>query len=260
MIIDAHTHIYPQKICRIAAKSIEKFYDIAVDNDGSLDLLLSYGEESGIDKFLVHSVATTEKQVTSINDFIANSVREHPDKLVGFMTLHPDFADLASEVDRAIGLGLKGIKLHPDFQKFAVDSKEAYAIYEVAEGRLPIQIHMGDYRYDYSHPKQLLQVLKDFPKLTVIGAHFAGWSEWEDSVRCLKGENLYVDTSSSSYNFAPKQFTDMIHAFGTDRVLFGSDYPMWKPGDELRYMQKLPLKPSELDKILYQNAATLLHL
>ena len=98
MIIDSHAHIYPDKLARKAARSIGDFYDIDMDLDGTVDMLLKVGDEAGVDKFLVHSVATTPHQVRSINSFIAKSVSEHPDRFIGFATLHPGCGDEIPEI------------------------------------------------------------------------------------------------------------------------------------------------------------------
>lgn len=260
MIIDAHTHIYPQKISAAAVQSIADFYGISMFADGTLETLFRIGNEAGISKYLVHSVATVPHQVERINDFLAGEIEQHPDRLIGFMALHPDMDDPAAEVERAMKLGFKGIKLHPDFQKFAIDDPKAFAMYEAAQGKLPILFHIGDYRYNFSHPKQLAAVLDNFPNLQVIGAHFAGWSEWDDAAKYLKSYRLWVDSSSSSYSLPPKKLRKMIDVFGPDFVLFGTDYPMWGPQRELEVLNSLGLSDETMDKILYKNAVELLSL
>ena len=163
MIIDAHAHIFPDKVAARAADGISSFYNLKVRFDGTVDSLLKINEEAGIDMAVVQSVATVPEQVHNINSFIAEQVRLHPDKFIGFGALHPDFPDIAGETERIISLGLKGIKLHSDFQKFNIDDPKAFPIYEAAEGRLPILFHCGDDRYDFSHPRRLYNVMKRFP-------------------------------------------------------------------------------------------------
>ncbi len=259
-IIDSHAHIFPHKINQAAVQGISEFYHIDMPYDGTLDTLLKVGNDAGVTKFLVHSVATVPQQVQSINNFIAGSVKENPDNLIGFMALHPDMPDIQDEIDRAISLGLKGIKLHPDFQKFAIDDKMAYPIYEAAQGKLPILFHIGDPRYSFSNPDRLAKILDDFPKLQVIGAHFAGWSEWDNAKKYLKSYRLWVDTSSSSYWMSAEKMRSLINVFGSDFVLFGSDYPMWGPADEISTLEKLNLSSSQLEGIFYKNASALLKL
>ena len=91
MIIDMHAHIFPDKIAEKATRGIESFYDIEMDTVGNVTNLLTEGERAGIDRFVVHSVATTAAQVESINRFIVSTVEQYPDKLLGFATMHPDY-------------------------------------------------------------------------------------------------------------------------------------------------------------------------
>ena len=261
-IFDAHCHIFPEKIAAKASVNIGKFYDLHMDFDGSVKTLMSFYPEAGVNKCLVQSVATTPAQVKSINDFIAESVKESPDMFVGFCSLHPlmEKKEIEEEIDRAIKLGLKGIKLHPDFQKFKIDERKAYDIYEPGEGRLPILFHTGDFRYDYSSPKRLANALKDFPRLTAIAAHFGGWSEWEDGEKYLADNpNVYVDTSSSLYEITPEKALEYIRAFTPDRVMFGTDYPMWDVRDELKLAEKIDLNDEEREKVMYKTACKLLN-
>lgn len=257
-IIDCHTHVFPAKIAEKASESIGNFYDIPMKYDGTLDTLLSIGKEANISNYVVHSVATTPAQVVQINNFIAQSVNRHPGKLIGFATLHPDMEHIGDEVDRAISLGLKGIKLHPDFQKFNIDDRSVYEIYEAAENRIPVLIHTGDYRHSYSHPSRVPNVLKDFPGLRIICAHFGGWSKWNEAEQYLKDENIWVDTSSSFYALDNEEIERLISVYGEDRVLFGSDYPMWDPGSELKRFGGLNLTDGVREKILSRNFCDLI--
>ncbi len=262
MIIDAHAHIFPTKIAEKAVAGIGQFYsELTMQMDGTVDTLIANGKKNGIEKFVVQSVATTPAQVESINDFIAQSVREHPDELIGFATLHPDYPDLSGEIERAVNMGLKGIKLHPDFQRFNIDCDRAMELFALIEGKLTVLIHMGDYRYEFSKPERLARVMDTYPDLTVIGAHFGGWSEWEDAESFLAGrKNLWVDTSSSLYALEPERARALIDSFGTDKVLFGTDYPMWEAAEELERFNRIPLTVEEREMILHKNAEKLLGL
>ncbi len=255
-IIDAHCHIYPDKIAQKASDSTGNFYDIPSLLDGRVSTLLNHGKKAGIEHFIVQSVATTPKQVSSINNFIAKSVEESDGKFTGLGTLHPDSEDIEADVKELIELGLKGVKLHPDIQKFKIDDYRMLKIYELCEGRLPVLIHTGDCRYDYSNPNRMMPILDIYENLTVIGAHFGGWSMWEEATQKLcKYKNFYVDCSSSLYAMTPEKARELIMTYGTDRVLFGTDYPMWEPEDEIEKFMKIDLTDDERGDILYNNTA-----
>jgi predicted TIM-barrel fold metal-dependent hydrolase len=260
MIIDAHAHIYPEKIALKASAGVGSFYEMPMGFDGTAKTLLALGEEAGVDRFLVNSVATKPAQVESINNFIAESVKNSNGKFIGFATLHPDFENIEAEIDRIIAMGLRGIKLHPDFQLFALTEKRAMRLFECLEGRLPVLIHTGDYRYKFSNPDMLIEVLDAFPKLDVIGAHFGGWSVWDEAEKKLLSKRLLVDCSSSFYSMDHKRTLELIRAWGSERVIFGSDYPMWSPVDELRRIDELPLTSAERENILHGNIERLLNL
>ena len=261
-VINAHCHIYPEKIASKAVEGIRDFYDLNMSLNGKTDDLIRDGNKVGVVHYLVHSVATTPKQVKSINEFISDEVNAHPDLFTGFGTLHPDSDDIEGDFNHLIDLGLKGVKLHPDFQLFALNEKRAFDLGEVINGGdVPLLIHCGDFRYNYSNPEQLIPFLDKFPNLTVIGAHFAGWSMWEEATQQLAGrKNLYVDLSSSLYALSSQTANELIHAYGTDRVLWGTDYPMWESVSEMEYFDKIDLTDNERSMILYENAAKLLNL
>ena len=241
-IIDAHAHIFPDKIAVKAADNIGRFYDLYMNFDGTTDTLIKQGDECGVSKFVVQSVATVPHQVKRINDFIVSAVQKYPDRLIGFGSLHPDMNGMEEEIDRLISIGLHGIKLHPDFQKFAINDENACRIYDAVGDRLPFLIHTGDKRYKYSNPSLMAEIAKKYPHTRFIAAHFGGWSEWEKAEQELVGlDNIWVDTSSSFYSMTPEKAAELITKFGSDRVFFGTDYPMWRADKDLEFLDKIPL-------------------
>jgi len=259
MIIDFHAHVFPDNIAKKASDSIGRFYDMPIRFDGTLSSLIRAERAAGIGGCVVHSVATTPSQTASINGFIAGICRAN-ENIYGFATIHPDQEDMAGEFERALALGLKGVKIHSDMQRTALDDARLFQLYDIIEGRVPLLAHTGDNRFDYSNPDRLLKVLDAFPKLTVIGAHFGGWSVWREACDALRGRNIYVDCSSSFYALSPDEARALIRGYGADRVLFGSDYPMWDPGAELKFLDALGLSAADMELILHENAERLLGL
>lgn len=256
-ILDFHAHIYPETICEKAVHSVSAFYGIDVERAGTSASLLTAGKAAGVDHFVVQSVAVTPKQVQSINTFIAGECAAHPE-FYGFGTLHADMENPREEIERIEQLGLRGVKIHPDTQQFNMDDPKMLAIYEMLEGRLPVLMHCGDYRYDYSHPRRLAAVLDQFPKLTVIGAHFGGWSLFDLALEYLQERHCYLDISSSMMFLGLRRTAELIRRYGADRILFGTDFPMWNPKEELEQVYRLGLTNEELEKILCTNGMRIL--
>lgn len=259
-LIDAHAHIFPEKIAGKASAAIGDFYENfhPMEGDGTLEELTRLGAQAGVTHYIVFSAATTPHQVQSINDFIAAKAKAQPELLTGLGTLHPDMENPEAEVERIISLGLKGIKLHPDFQKFAVDSPEAMRMYACLEGRLPVLFHAGDFRYQYSSPHRIAAVSDAFPDLQIIAAHFGGWSQWREAIEWIvPRKGIYVDTCSALYSMEDKQAMQIIEMYGEDRILFGTDYPMWSYHGEFERLKALPLSDETREKIYWKNAARL---
>lgn len=256
-IIDIHAHIFPDKIAEKAVDSIGRYYGVAMRRNGTVNGLLESGRNIGVRKYIVHSSATTVEQVKAINDYVAGVKDAHPE-FIGFATLHPALPDIPAEVERIIKLGLKGLKLHPEFQHFTIDDDNMLPIYEAVEGRLPVLIHMGDQNVDSSSPVRLARILDRFPQLVVIAAHFGGYRMWDLSCEYLMDRNVYMDTSSTLDFISPKRAVEMIRRHGVEKMLFGSDYPMWDHSEELDRFLALGLTEEERRAILSGNASELL--
>ena len=257
-IIDCHCHIYPEKIAAKAVVGIGEFYHLQMNYDGRLQTLLSESEKNGITHNIIFSVATKPSQVRSINAFIADMVAQNPERFIGLGTLHPDSEDIEGDIKDLLALGLKGVKLHPDIQGIAVNDSRCEKIYRLCEGVLPILIHAGDKRYDFSNPNRIKPILERFPNLTVIAAHFAGYSVWEEAKKELAGyPNLYVDCSSSLAMLTVEEANALVRAYGVDKVLFATDFPMWTMSKEMERFNALTLSEEEREQIFYKNACRL---
>ena len=258
-MFDAHCHIYPDAIAAKAVEGIDRFYDhVPFDHhDGTTGTLVKVGKEAGISHYLVHSVATTPRQVSGINRFIASEVTASGGVFTGLGTMHPDSEHPEQDFSELVALGLKGVKLHPDFQRFEADSAKAMRIYDLCvQADLPVLVHTGDYRFDFSNPTRIAGILRAFPKLRFVGAHFGGWSVWDDAVRLLSHfDNIVVDTSSTFYVTGCEKGRELVRKWGADRVLFGTDYPMWDPRPDIDCLMAMKLQENEYRRIFWDNAA-----
>lgn len=257
-IFDCHTHIYPDKIAAKAVRSIGNFYGIEMDRDGTVDTLMEGSRTVGIERCLALAVAVDGAHVEPVNDFLIRTVQAHPDFLWGFGTLHPDMEDPAREVERVLRAGMKGIKLHPDMQRFSLSEERTDRLFAACEGVCPMLFHTGDKRYRNSNPSLIPPILRRHPRLQLICAHFGGYSEWDEAAQCLADTNVYVDTSSSFFMLSRQRARELIDLYGPDRVLFGTDFPMWKPKPEIDFLLSLGLPEDSLRKIFSDNLEKLL--
>ena len=161
---------------------------------------------------------------------------------------------MRGDIEQIISLGLHGVKLHPDFQKFNADSPEAFRIYELIEGRLPLLIHCGDARYDYSAPHRIKKINENFPRLQLLAAHLGGYQQWDEAEKTLAGlDNVRFDVSSSLAFITPEKAARIVRKYGIENCFFGSDFPMWSHEDELMRFLQLGFTEEENQKILATN-------
>lgn len=258
-IIDFHTHVYPEAIARKAADNVRAFYD-GIGNDaidGRVQTLLERGKEAGITNFVLLPVATKPDRTRHINEFIIREANAQP-CFTGFGTVHAAMENLMEEVDFIQSSGLCGIKIHPDYQTFAIDDPRMFPVYEQIQGKLPIVFHMGDLRYDYSHPARLRKILDLFPNLQVVAAHFGGYQMREVAKDVLTDTNCLFDTSSSLMFMDSGVAESYIRHYGAERFVYGTDYPMWDPMVEVERFLSLGLTDAEKEQIAWKTAAEVL--
>lgn len=259
-LIDIHTHIYPPAIAHKAAASIRDFYQLNThEMDGTADTLLKKGDEVGIDRFVILPVAVRPDRTRHINEFILEQVATQP-RFIGFGTIHAGMENIADETQFIMDKGLKGIKMHPDTQEFAIDDPRLFPAYENIQGKLPVIFHMGDERYNYSHPAQLRKVLELFPRLQVIAAHFGGYGMYETAYELLHDKDCIYDVSSSMMFMEDGVAEKYIRKYGVERMAFGTDYPLWDPVKETRRFLELKLTDEEFDQIGHKTIETFLNL
>jgi len=255
-IADAHTHIYKDKIAEKASAVIGRFYDTDMSvSVATGDTLIEKGSSIGVEKYLVCSAATTLDQVDIINPFIAAECKKHPE-FIGLGTAHQDVCDMDALLDEIQALGLRGIKLHPDFQRFDIDDKRMIPLYRGAAQRgLVMLFHVGDDRYEFSSPESLARALELVPDMKCQAAHFGCCKLWTRRPLALEGADIMYDTSSTLPWTTKEEALDLIDHIGIDRLMWGTDFPMWDHQKELCRFLDLGLSPEDNQAILYDNFA-----
>ncbi len=253
IITDIHAHVFPDRLADKAAHSIGDFYGTPMYSAASVDRLLAEDGEADISYSVICNSAVTPHQVHDVNNFLAAAAASHP-SFIGFGSIYPGMDGFEEELDRMMALGLRGLKIHPEFQKLPIDDPSGIETYRaVAKRGLPVLFHMGDDRFDLSTPQRLMNLLRQVPDLHVIAAHFGGWRAWELSYENPLPENVLYDTSGTA-PMIPRDFVlRMLDRFGAERFLFGSDFPMWKPASAVAQIRALGLDRETLSYIFHKN-------
>ena len=266
MLIDFHTHIFPDKIAgktlEVLKAGILKYEHIEGVSfyDGTKDGLLSSMNENGVDISITLPIATKPTQTESINSFAAGVKSE---KIVSFASLHPNNEDTDKILENIKQAGFRGIKLHPEFQECFVDSPECLKILKKAESLgLYTVFHAGsDIGLPppvHSTPKHFKNALQYVSGKYIIAAHLGGWRMWDDVEKYLVGTQILFDTAFIKDYIPHEQAKRIIKNHGGEKILFGSDAPWENPKDTLNFLVSLNLGKETLDNITHKNALKIL--
>ena len=259
-IIDIHTHVYPDKVAQKATESIQEFYQLDGSKmDGTVEMLRKRGAQAGISQYVILPVSNAPNRVHGINSFILEQTKQYDD-FIGFGTLHAEMPGICQETEWILNAGLRGIKMHPDSQKFPIDDLRLYPVYDAIQGKIPLIFHMGDLRYNYSHPVRLRKILDLFPRLDVIAAHFGGYCMYHTARELLWDTNCVFDISSAMMFMEKGQAEYYINSYGAERMAYGTDYPLWDPVKEVQRFKELNLTDEQFEQIAHKTAERILNL
>jgi predicted TIM-barrel fold metal-dependent hydrolase len=264
MVIDFHTHIFPDKVARAVQADAEKYLGLPAFAPATQEGLRRKMDESGTDLSIVLAVAPHPKFVSSINEWL---LKIRDDRVQFFGAIHPDMDGWEDELRKLKDNGVRGLKLNSLLQRIRPDDPGMYKIYEKAGRDFIFLFHAGGSSKPKDPPEETLatpariaKVLNDFPGMTVIAAHFGGNHALEEMREHLLGKTVYLDTSypPDLTILPPDEVATLVRSHGVDMVLFGTDFP-WETQERcLRYFRSLPLAEEEKEKILGGNARKLL--
>lgn len=282
MIIDIHAHIFP---AHIAAGTVEKLgtaAHIRPHTDGTLYGLMVSMQHNHITYSVTQPAVTNPDKVEHLNSSIIQKLLPLRDQgILPFGCMHPDYPHVRQELVRLKNAGIKGIKLHPAYQKADFDDpRYLHILYEASALDMIVLTHTGvDISingYDYASVEHVLHVLKEVQPRKLILAHMGGWGNWDQVESDLAGAPLWLDTAftygclepypglqPSPYKgtvLSPESFVRLSRKHGIDRILFGTDSPWQDQGDYAARLQSMNLTPKEQNAILHENAARLLDL
>lgn len=264
MVIDFHTHAFPDAIAERAiaglVRSSEGVYPPC--SDGTIDGLCENMRRFGVDLSVVQPVITKASQLHTLNEWAASICSQ---SIISFGGIYPHTDDYKRDIDFVCSLGLRGIKLHAEYQSFELDSPEMLKIYDYALSRGLIILHHAGYDPAYpppyrTSPRQFASVARQMRGGVMIAAHLGGAGQWDDVERYLVGTDVYLDTSMGFSQYSQQQFLRILGAHGADKILFGSDSPWSRADEEIAAIRALPIDEEQKRLILGGNAKRLLEI
>ncbi len=265
MVIDFHTHTFPDKI---AAKTIEKLSsvsNITPFSDGTVKGLCEVMGKSGVDLSVVLPVTTRPEQFKTINETARAVNIEYGRKIISFGGIHPASSDYRRELEEIKQMGLAGIKLHPDYQKVYIDDERYMKIVDYASQLdLITVVHAGvDVGYPepvHCTPKRSRKLIEAVHPKKFVLAHMGGFDMWNDVEEYLVGQDIYLDTAYTFDKMGEERFLRLVHLHGAEKILFATDSPWCGQKEAVEWIKSSGLTQEEQHMIFEENAKRLLNL
>ena len=266
-IIDFHTHAFPDALADKAMVQLHselhcELYGQAEFSsflDGRIGSLLASMDKAGIETSVLCCIATRPKQFEQILLW-CKEIRSN--RIIPFPSVHPDDPEAVEKIMRIAQEGFKGVKFHPYYQQFDIDSPKMNLIYEVLTTHNLITVmHTGFdiafERFDRAGPKRILNVINRFPGLKFITTHMGAWYDWDEVERLLLGKPVYMEVSVSRQLLGDR-FRKMLLNHPQDYILFGTDSPWSDQSSEIQAIEQLNLPETIKAKLFYENARKLI--
>lgn len=260
MIIDFHTHAFPDPVAAKAIPALEQKGNVKANLDGRIDSLLTSMETAGIDKSVLCSIATSPNQFEAI---LAWSQQIRSERIIPFPSCHPADPRALDNIARIAGEGFVGIKMHPYYQDFYLAEERLRPIFaEISRQGLILMMHTG---YDIGFPRQrradpasLVKLIEAFPELKLVTSHFGAWQQWDEVERLLLGRPVYMDISFALQFLTVERARTMLERHPMGYLLFGSDSPWCDQQAVIGQVRSLGLSRLLEGALLGGNAARLL--
>lgn len=260
MIIDFHTHCYPDNTASKALNSLEKNKGVLAYNDGTLSALKKSMIDNQIDISVVLPIANRIGLYPKITDY-AKSITN--DNIISFGSVYHGEENWQEQISYIKQCGLKGIKFHPDFQEFYFNEQRIIDMMKyAADLGLIITVHVGIdpacRELVHSTPQMARYLIDSLGYEKLVLAHLGGHLYWNEVLLNIVGTNCYLDTALSVGAINSKLFIEIMGMHGFDKILFGSDNPWGSQTVATESMRYLNISSEDFDKIMFKNAMKLL--
>lgn len=265
MIIDFHTHTFPDEIAEKTISYLAKKGNTKPYTDGTLSSLINSGKKNKVDISVVLPVATLKKQVDTINRL--GFTKNGKDGIIFFGAIHPDTENVCGVLDEVKANGLRGIKIHPDYQGVYFDDPRYIKImHEAAVRDLITVTHAGvDIGYPndvHCTPDMVLNVLNELGEIInekLVLAHMGGCDLPDEVLEKLTNKPVYFDTAYVLDRY-PEKCKKIIEKHSANKILFATDSPWADQKTFIEAVKGFGFSREINDKIFYKNALKLLRI
>ena len=270
MVIDFHTHIFPEKIAQKTINALADKSGNVPSTDGTVDGLILAMDRADADICVTLPVMTKPSQFESVTSFVIevnarfNSLKTR--KIISFGGIHPACDDIKGKLKYLSDNGIKGVKIHPDYQNTFIDDAGYIEILKWAkEYDLIVVTHAGvDDAYVGQPvkcpPEKVSKIIDKIGHSKFVLAHFGGHKQWEEVYQLLAGKDVYFDTAFTLHEIQEEQFKKIIEKHGAEKVLFATDCPWRDIKSDLQILRSYNLGKDVEENILYKNAVKLLNI
>lgn len=260
MRIDFHVHVFPDEIAEKAVGKLSQVAGYTPFTDGTLNNTKEIMRQNGTDAFVLLNIAQTPKQQEKANAFVC-SIKEK--NIYPFAALHPFSDDWEYQLEKACDCGLKGVKLHPEYQGFDMDDLSVFKFYEKCVEKDMILLFHGGYdpAYPFSrrgYPDKARHVVKAFKGGKIVLAHMGNPLSLDSAEEYLLGSDVYFDLSMAYFNIPAERAAEFIKRHGVDKFLYATDSPWSNAAATSEYIKSMNLGQEAEDLIFYKNAQSLL--
>jgi predicted TIM-barrel fold metal-dependent hydrolase len=269
MIIDFHTHVFPEKIAKSTIDALVLKASGVPSTDGTVQGMLDALSRGNADIAVTLPVLTKPTQFDSVTKFVKainDEYSQKGNKLISFGGIHPKCDDIDGKMQYLKSLGIKGVKIHPDYQDTFIDDDGYYQILLSAKKYDMIVVtHAGvdDGYLDQPikcPPERVLKVIESVNHEKFVLAHYGGHKQWEKVYELLAGKNVYFDTAFSLHEIKEELFKKILIKHGEDRILFATDCPWRDIRDDVEILKSYNLGKETEEKLFYKNALKLLNI
>lgn len=269
MVIDFHTHVFPDKIARSTIDYLAEKGNTTPYTDGTVGGLLSSMINGGVDISVTFPVLTKPSQFEKITQFVCGINERFSDKkpkIISFGGIHPDCDDVKGKLKFLKELGIKGIKIHPDYQQTNFNDPKYVEIIKCAKDNDLIVITHSGVDNGYLDcpvrctPDMVLDVYKKVNYSKLVLAHYGAHKMWDEALSKLCDLDLYFDTAFTMHQIDEDIFKKILAKRGADKILFATDSPWGDVKKDKNRLLSFNLKKEDNDKIFYKNALSLLNI